>query len=234
MVAIFTGWNTGLADSSASVLGARGQIGQAAMGRAGENIYLNAARGDLVVTAQDEMLFGTGPDGGVGRFGSPNWWSPDRFRVADLSGALNTEGSSIWRYGADSAQFQYHWSVPHNAYVATAGGGAYDTLTFSGSTWTWTDGDTGVVETYDSTNQGRITSRSDTDGNVVTYSYNAAGKLSRVTTASGEYTDLIYTGALLTQLTTTMANGQTSTSVRYGYNATNRLTTVTVDLSPND
>jgi hypothetical protein len=37
------------------VLDSRGQIGQAALGTAGDNVYVNAATGNLVVTNTDEV-----------------------------------------------------------------------------------------------------------------------------------------------------------------------------------
>ena len=92
------------------------------------------------------------------------------------------------------------------------------------------------METYDASNGGRIVSSADADGNALAFTY-ANGLISRVTTASGEYTDLVYTGTQLTQLNTGYTDGgvsKTLTRTRYGYDSEGRLSTVTVDLSPED
>ncbi|PVM82315.1 RHS repeat protein, partial [Caulobacter radicis] len=113
----------------------------------------------------------------------------------------------------------------------------------SGSTWTWTDGASRTVELYDGANGGRITRSTDKNGNALVFTYNAAGQLDRVTTADGAYTAFVYTGALLTQVLTTyvhqppgadLPETRTETAVYYGYDGAGRLSTVTIDLSPED
>src|SRR6185312_10899665 len=112
--------------------------------------------------------------------------------------------------------------------------------TFASNTWTWTDGDTQTVETYDDTQGGRITASKDSNNNTLTYGY-VSGLLTSVTTtdASGstaEHTDLTWSGNNLIQLTTTRDDGSTSslTRTRYTYDSSNRLSTVITDLSPDD
>ncbi|MEK9803645.1 MAG: hypothetical protein VW475_09620 [Curvibacter sp.] len=62
MVSIVTGNGAGLVNSSKDVLGSDGQIGNAASGRAGEGVTVNAATGNLVIQDRDEYLVGVGAD----------------------------------------------------------------------------------------------------------------------------------------------------------------------------
>jgi len=246
MVALVAGSGLGLERSSAFVLGSRGVVGQAGLGRASDNVYVNAATGNLVVQNADEMLIGLGPDSAIARTynsqggftddNGDNWRTSVHRLVGGLTGTVNTAGSTVTRTDWDGSESVYAYDTTRGLYVSTAGAGAYDTLSFSGSTWTWTDGNSRVVETYDANNGGRIVSSADTDGAALAFTY-ANGLISRVTTASGEYTDLVYTGTQLTQLTTGYTDGgvsKTLTRTRYGYDSDGRLSTVTVDLSPED
>jgi YD repeat-containing protein len=95
------------------------------------------------------------------------------------------------------------------------------------------------VETYDNANGGRIVTSADADGNTITYTYTAGGLLDRATTQDGGYVSFVYTSGNLTKLVTTYFDAATQTTksltrVYYGYDASNRLTSVTVDLSPGD
>ncbi|MFC5373275.1 LysM peptidoglycan-binding domain-containing protein [Brevundimonas faecalis] len=244
MAAVVIGSRLGLEQSSAWLLGSRGQLGQAATGRAGENLYVNAATGNLVLSQQDEFLIGLGPDAAVSRVynsqGALNdeWRAGALRRVHGLSGSLNAVGSTIRRTDWDGSEAIYAWEAGRSAYVSTDGSGVYDSLRLEGTTWIWTDGDTRVVERYDQTNDGRLVSSTDIDGNVLTYTYNAQGAISRVTTADGGYTEFVYAGGNLARLVTTYRDTdnqlRTLTRVRYAYDAQNRLSSVTVDLTPGD
>ncbi|SDZ32406.1 hypothetical protein SAMN04487939_1461, partial [Lysobacter sp. yr284] len=60
MVAIVTGNGLGLQASSALGLGGRGQIGAAGFGKSGEQVFVNAATGNLILRDRDQWLMGRG------------------------------------------------------------------------------------------------------------------------------------------------------------------------------
>jgi len=251
MVATIAGSGLGLDRSSAWVLGSRGQFGASALGRGGDNVYVNAASGNLIVSNTDEMLMGTGQAdvvartynslGALGDDNGDNWRESVSRKVTLLSGTINGPNSTVKRVDWDGSEAVFTYDGAK--YVAKTSGGAFDVITFAGTTWTWTDGASRVSETYDNANGGRITTRKDLDGNTLTFAYvagNAANLVSRVTTQSGEYTELVYSGNNLTKVMTyrranpAVATLSAITRVNYAYDASNRLTKVTVDLSPAD
>jgi YD repeat-containing protein len=250
MVAIVTGAGLGLERSSAFVLGSRGQLNQAGgdtIGRAGDQVTVNAATGNLLIQNTDEMLFGVGVGDAVTRAynslatsdgdNNDNWREVSR-TVGSLTGTVNTTGSTVTLTDWDGSVIVYTWDSSRSAYVSKEGDGPYDLITWNSSTsvWTKTDGDSLTKEDYDSTNSGRITKRYDTDGNALTFTY-ASGLISKITTQDGEYTQFNWTGSNLTSVATYTGTGTPSlalTRVYYGYDGSNRLSTVTVDLSPTD
>ncbi len=242
MVAIVTGTGLGLERGSGWVLGSRGQLGSATFGRYGEAVTVNAATGNLIINRTDEILIGQGPDSVISRaynsLGSANDDNGDNWRlnaqrqVVGLTGTVGTAGSTVTRIDWDGSDTLYTYDATRGAYVCMQGSGAYDTLTFASGVWTWTDGDSRQVETYDDTNGGRITASRDTAGNQLTFTY-LGNQLKQIATQDGEHTDLTWSGNNISLITTTSAGGATLTRTRYTYDA-NRLSTVTTDLSPTD
>ncbi|MEQ1551118.1 hypothetical protein, partial [Sphingorhabdus sp.] len=247
MVAIFTGNGLGLERSSGSALGARGQVGVASHGRASERVTVNAANGNLIIGNYDEFLIGRGPDSAInrtynslGQFTDDNGdnWASMGARITNQIGAVNTAGATIDRIGWDGSVVRYTYNVSKNAYVAKTDAGAYNLITYSGA-WNWEDADTGVREVYAPDSNGqRVVQKLDRDYNSITYSY-LSDKINRITTADGNYTDLIWLGNNLTELRTTYTDTQTGTTktltrTRYSYDSSNRLIKVMVDLSPED
>ena len=247
MVAIFTGAGTGIERGSASVLGSQGRLGNAGLGRGGESVFVNAANGNLLINQRDEFLVGRGPDISIARtynslatLGDDNndrWRQSTDRRVFGLGGTLNTPGSTVRRVGDDGADILYTWDSAKAAYVATDGSGAHDTITRSGSLWTWTDGATQTVEKYDETLGGRIVQAIDTSGNILSFTY-VGGKLDKVTTADGSWTQYVWSGNNITRIVTgftNLATGAATTTSRTWYEYSgNRLSKVRVDLTPND
>jgi YD repeat-containing protein len=257
MTAIITQSNLGVSALSLGLSGASG--GNAATGRSGEALYVNAATGNLIVQRQDDILMSRGPDANVLHTynslaqsdgdNNDNWRIGFYRQVTDLVGRVNSTGSSVMRTDADGAKQLFTWDGAK--YVSREGAGSYDTLAFSSTSgrWTWTDGDSRVVETFDwSGGKGNLLSQADTNGNTTSFIY-SGGLLRQVNTSSGgtsagERIYLDYTGVNLTQIRT-IANTSyasdvqgsvqsTATRVRYTYDTSNRLNTVTVDLSPED
>ncbi|MEH3047773.1 hypothetical protein [Sphingomonas adhaesiva] len=251
MVAIFTGAGYGLGRGSGSVLGGAGLLGNASQGRSGDAVSVNAASGNLLIQREDEFLVGRGPDASVARTynsltyladdNNDKWRQSTDRRVYGLSGTLNTAGSTVTRVSGDGTNIAYSWDAGRSAYVTKAGGGAYDTIVKSGSEWVWTDGDTRSVERYFDDATGRIKSVADNVGTAMTFAYDGSGRLTTLTTNDGSWIryDWIGSSNNIAQIVTGYTDlpsgtANTLTRTRYGYDGLNRLTTVTVDLSPQD
>ncbi|KQN71156.1 LysM peptidoglycan-binding domain-containing protein [Sphingomonas sp. Leaf62] len=247
MVAIFTGAGTGFERGSGNVLGGAGTLGQAALGRSGEQLLLNAANGNLMLMQQDELLLGRGPDAAISRTynsqgdlsdeNGDNWRQSTDRSLYGLTGTVNTFGSTVKRASADGSVFTYVWNG--TAYRTTDGAGAHDTITYSTADgWKWTDGDSQVVETYgyNYRNHSYISEQRDPSGNALTFAY-ADGKLTDLRTANGERIQYGYSGNAITDIRTfTMQGGveRMQTRTRYAYDSLGRLGNATVDLTPAD
>jgi len=246
MVAIVSGNNLGLNLGSLALLGQQGAQGAAAHGSSGERVYVNAAGGNLVLQTEDERLAGRGPDavalrtynsqGLLNDDNGDGWTSGTHLQPLALSGTLNAVGSTLLRTDRDGAASLYSYDTARGLYRSTDGEGAHDSIAFiaADNQLEWRDGDTGLVQRYEAAGAFRLLATRDAAGQTLTYAYNAAGRLASVLSASGETTFYDYAGNNLTQLRTVSSSGATATRVRYGYDASNRLATVTVDLSPAD
>jgi YD repeat-containing protein len=251
MVGIFTGLGAGFERGSGAALGGAGLLGSSALGRSGEGVFLNALTGNFLINRQDEFLVGRGPDVAISRTynslgaldeNGDNWRQSTDRRVFGVAGALNVNGSTVRRVSADGSDITYTYRTigSVSAYWATDGAGAHDKLTISANIWTWTDGDSQAKEVYQSNGSyWQITEQSDRDGNKITFSY-TGDKLQRATTQDGGYTEYKWSGNNITSIVTGYADlsdsgaAKTLTRTRYGYDTSNRLTSVTVDLSPQD
>ena len=254
MVAIIAGSGSGLFKSSANLLGGAGQLGQASLGRAGDSVTVNAATGNLLVGNQDEFLVGLGPDAAIGRSynsieqsgdrdNGDHWRHSTTKRVFGFSGAFNAPGGSIKRMAGDGSVTTYAWGTINgvDAYWSTDGNGAHDYLNKSGSRWFYHDGGNRLIETYEEAETGygefRILYVKDSDNNTLTYSYVAnSDKLDKVTTENNEWVKYYWSGNNVSKIETgyTDTTAKTLTRTRYGYDGSNRLTSVTSDLTPED
>src|SRR5580693_8222606 len=160
MVAIVTGSGLGLQSGSASGLGQKIQLGNAALGQSGEQVYVNASNGNLLLQDRDQFLSGTGVNSEIfrsynsqGKLTGDNWQPGAAPVLSLLSGVVNTAGSSIQRIDWDGSAILYTYDVDKKNYVAASGTGVRATLTFdaTGNSWTYRDGANQITESYDST-----------------------------------------------------------------------------------
>ena len=243
MVAIVGGMRSGLDLGSLEVLGLRENVGGALQGRNGQGVYVNVAQGQVVVQDQDALLVARGQDAALVRtYNSNGAWNDDNgdgwtsgVSLLRLTGTPGAIGSTIQRVGADGAAATYDYDAVLGLYVSTEGSGAYDTIASiaADAQYEWRDGSTGATQRYEGGGALRLLASRDASGNAVTYAYGANGFLASVTTANGDTVWYDYAGNNLSQVRTTAA-GVTTTRVRYGYDASNRLTSVTMDLTPAD
>ncbi|HET7868141.1 MAG TPA: hypothetical protein VFL86_27345, partial [Burkholderiaceae bacterium] len=249
MVGIVSGSTLGLFNTSLFTLGARGNIGSAGLGAGGEAVRLNVATGNLVLQHGDDLLAAQGLDFSLLRtYNSQGQWDDDNGdnwrmgparRVRDGGAAgRNQAGALAWRVAEDGSESAFTYDAATGLYRGTDGDGAYDTLAWDAGSgrWTFTDGDTRATEVYAGDAEGGVLlSYTDSNGLATQYSY-VAGRLAQVVDASGQVTSFVYAGANLVEVR--VARGDLSatpvSTVRYEYDAQNRLQRVVTDLTPAD
>jgi len=181
MVAIVSGNSLGLNLTSLRTLGQQGLTGMATEGRNGQEAYVNVSNGNLVLQSQDDYLEARGLDAATIRTynsqgllnddNGDNWSSGAFVQPLQLSGTLNSAGSSIRRTDRDGAAAIYNYDSGRGLYVSSDGDGAYDTIVRipAGSQLEWRDGSTGRVERYEGSGAYRLLSSRDPSGNALTF-----------------------------------------------------------------
>ena len=246
MSAVLTSENLGLFNSSFDVLGRSGLLGLANSGQGNTRTYINAATGNLVIQRRDEILIGQGIDTSFSRFynslaqldgDNGDNWRISLNRSLSFTGTPNTAGSTVTRTAGDGSETLFVYDSAAGAYVSQDGSGAHNRITYNSGAgeWTWTS-DGGVSrEVFDAS--GVLRSVFDRDGNETVYAYDA-GRLSTVTQRGATPTDDQITRIFYESGTSNIAYieqesaGSTTSRVSYGYDANNRLETITVDLTP--
>lgn len=256
MSAIVSGIGLGLYNGSAGQIG-KGLGGSARLGQGKDEQYVNIATGNLVLRSQDEFLSVRGlglasvrtynSRGQLSDSGADAWITGFERRVELLSGVLDAAGSVMRRYTGDGSYQDFAY-VSAGLYRSSTGDGAHDTLSRDAASkrWTWVEGSSRREEQYadhaDAALKGRLTRIRDlkSDGaapatwNVL---YDAAGRVSEVAAAeSGTADALLYAydgnGRLIALSTRT--DGVVREQVTYAYDSAGRLSSVLVDLTPDD
>ncbi|MFG0787541.1 Ig-like domain repeat protein [Delftia tsuruhatensis] len=243
MVGIVSGNSLGLGNSSLATLGQRAAQGNASQGRGGEQVFVNVASGNLVIAHNDDQLVAHGggfqavrtynSQGLLNDDNADNWSAGFYRRQLVLSGTYGQPGSTITRTERDGASALFSWDASSSSYVSTDGAGAYDRIVQQGSSYVFTDGATGNREFHD-TATGRLDKSVDASGNTTTYTYDANGNIAKLVNPSGESIQYDYTGNLLSRIRVVDSQGATTTRTSYTYDTRNRLSQVTVDLTPQD
>ncbi|MES9851115.1 MAG: DUF6531 domain-containing protein [Candidatus Thiodiazotropha sp. L084R] len=242
MVGIISGENLGLYNGSHGQFGSVGNDEWVGRNGQSDRIYVNATTGNLVIQRRDEYLSSQGldlafvrPYNSLGQFddaNGDNWRLNVYQRLYGLTGTVNTSGSTISKVYGDGTEGLFTYDESLGVYVSSTGEGAHDTLSYDdvSATWTWSDGNPEVEERFDT--DGRLIQKRDADGNSLSYTY-TGDLITQITDASGQATYLDYNGTNLTQIRT-VSQGQEQNRVRYSYDTQNRLSQVTVDLTPQD
>jgi YD repeat-containing protein len=253
MVSIVGGSELGLNANSGRVLGGQGETGTAGQGRAGEGVTINAVTGNLVLQRRDEFVDGQGLDlntlrtyNSQGLYDGDNddqWALSYSRRITGYGYNVFVDGDWITRDNEEGVTETYIYESALDAYVYRKGDGSYDTITFviedeMVTNTIWTDGTTQTREIHDFLS-GMLQKIVDINGNEITITRDEDGRVASVTNERGEKTEFVYgTGAALNNVLEVRTRSTTGallqTRVRYGYDGSQRLTSVTVDLSPTD
>ena len=261
MASIVLGSDLGTQNSSLNKVGATNLDGLGASGKAGEQVYVNTATGNLIIQNVDENLVGSGVDTSILRtynqFGQVDGDNDDNWRIGfyrkvyNLTGTVNTAGSTVTKINSDGSESLYIYDDAAGKYITTEGAGAHQSLSFNSTNneWTWSDAQGDLLEIYDANNSGRLTRTITRANETTTYSYDANGYLSQVSEGwvGGQKTYLDYdANGLLTKIslesyaanedgTADTSQVKTYNTVYYTYypevNGVSRLKEVKIDLN---
>ena len=250
MVAIVTGNHLGFFASSVMGQSLNGWGAGSAQGLI-NRLGINVATGNLVLQGRDEHLASMGPELSLLRTynslglrdddNGDNWTFGNQQRLIQLSGVVNTVGSTIVRVSTDGARQRFTFDADLGQYRSVDGAGAHDQLsllTDEGGQWTgagvWLEAESGRTEHYDTSS--RLTKQRDRNGNETLYSY-VDNRLTEIR-AGQQALRLGWAGNNLTEIRALryQENGiemaQEQVRYRYVYDAQNRLERAQVDLTP--
>ncbi|NVJ62547.1 MAG: RHS repeat protein, partial [Gammaproteobacteria bacterium] len=242
MTGIFSAQGLGVFNATIDALGTNGQLNQPSIGSFGGQAFVNVTNGNLVIQRQDEILVGKGVDANAIRtYNSQGQMNADGWRYS-FERELIIGSGSITRVAGDGSRTVFT-SIGNNTYRSTDGSGAHDTIQLTGSTYTYTEGSSGLKETYSQRPNGQwlLASSSNKSGVGYTVNYDSQNRVSRLYTSNGENTWFKYDASnRLTSIELYLdddKNGtatKAATSTHYIYDSYNRLTHVRTDLTPSD
>jgi YD repeat-containing protein len=198
MVAIVAGNGLGLLNTSLTIIGGAGVLGQSVLGRGSSRAIVNAVSGNLILQMQDAQLAGRGPDlhalrtynslGALNDGDGDDWrWVYEKtVRFQGRGTPVQPQaGATVIRTDGDGHEATYTWNAARAAYISTEGGGAHNELRYDSAPgeWVWTDGSTRVLEQYSNSTSssmtGRLIRRTDTSSNSIILTYDG-GRLTLI------------------------------------------------------
>src|SRR5690349_2335077 len=128
MSAVISSNQLGLYNSSLTVLGGRGPANDPTIGRNGNQVYVNAATGNLVVSQRDEFIASLGLDLALNRtynsLGLLDGDNNDNWRLSIHRKLTVNAGVSITKMYGDGSEIVFNYDTGLGYYVSTAGDGA--------------------------------------------------------------------------------------------------------------
>jgi YD repeat-containing protein len=247
MTAIISGNGLGLFNSSLNQLG--GSLGShPGLGQGKTSQYVNVATGNVVMQGQDERLLSRGllfehtrTYNSLGVMTSMNeagkdlWTFEFETAIRNLSGTVNTIGSTVDRVLGDGTRVRFEYDAQAGLYRSTAGDGAHDTLSYSASAaqWTWAEGSSLRQEVYNASKGQIVLVRDAKTGAENRFERNSSGRLERIATQGGDAVLFHYDGSTEVLLgVSTLESGEVKSQVRYGYDSAGRLARIELDLTP--
>ncbi len=236
MSAVISGSGLGLFQSN--LTSGIGAFGNAALGQAKEQVYVNAATGSLVVQNSDEALTGLGLGFSMLRtynsaagFDGDN---DDQWRLGYLS-TISLVGEEYKRVTADGFVQTFRKDALGN-YVSFEGAASADRLTIVAANEVYVTSEGGIRETY---RDGKLTDRTTPVGgySVVYNSGKPERIIQRLTNGLTDETLIQYYGStdaaagLIKSIKTSSATGLQS-RVEYRYDTAKRLQYVLIDKTP--
>ncbi|MET4025769.1 YD repeat-containing protein, partial [Marinobacter sp. MBR-99] len=211
MAVIVGGHETGLLDTSNAILDRndRTRLGRAGHG---ENLYVNASNGNLIIRHEDAFMPSLGDDYQLTRTYNVRGRSSDAHQHEDARWTFSTttrlsvrnDGGTRYfevEYG-DGSFFRYEYDENKGVYVSTDGAGPYETIEDLGTngntepSFILTQGDQTKLS-FDS--QGRLLKLEDTNGVQVEYIYES-DRLVQVLDDQGHVLNYIYQNGKLFQV----------------------------------
>ncbi len=247
MAAIIATEGLGLFNSSKQALGSAGM----GFGGAGDQLHVNAVNGNLVIQRQDQVIKGHGVDASLVRTYNSQGALSDSVggqyfnyqqRIVDATTVNNAPKTRITADG-----FEQRFSeVSANHYVSEEGAGAHDTLVYANGVWTYTEGSSGVVETYDAANNGRLLTRANREGLGQSFFYQSGGLLEYIVDGAKQVTRLRYDDSAHPNAVTQLESYRVASTadlstplvdtyaslIAYEYDSVGRLAAVIADLTP--